>query len=101
MAAADNVARLDAQLLGETSPWLEDGAAAIFREHFLEALRQAGVARVPTILDAANRRTALGLAINWGLRFLIATAAGLSGVEIDDPAAREIVAAVSPRVSSA
>lgn len=94
LAAARNVKSLDAQLHAlDRSPWVGEDAAAIFREHFVEALRQAGVARVPTILDAVNRRTALGLAVNWGMRYLVAAAAA-SGPDLGDPAASEVVAAV-------
>jgi len=94
LAAAQNVASLDAQVHSlDVSPWIAQDAAAIFRDHFVEALRQAGVARVPTILDATNRRTALGLAVNWGMRYLIAVAAS-SGPDFDDPAAGEVIAAV-------
>jgi hypothetical protein len=94
LAAARNVASVDAQLHAlDPSPWVGEDAAAIFREHFVEALRQAGVARVPTILDAANRRTALGLAVNWGMRYLVAAAAS-SDPDPGDAAASEVVAAV-------
>lgn len=94
LAAVRNVASLDAQLHAlAPSPWVGQDAAAIFREHFVEALRQAGVARVPTILDATNRRVALGLAVNWGMRYLVAAAAS-SGPDLGDPAASEVVAAV-------
>ena len=34
----------------------------------------AGVTDRPTILAEENRRVSLGLAVNWGLRFLIAYA---------------------------
>ncbi|NOY94245.1 MAG: hypothetical protein GXP55_23965 [Deltaproteobacteria bacterium] len=95
-AAVRNVVSLDARLdaMPKDSPWVED-VAAIFRSHMLETLRQAGVARVPTILNAQNRRVALGLSVNWGMRYLVAGAAGLAEHEVDDPAAREVVAAVS------
>jgi len=50
--------------------------------------------RQPTILDAANRRVALGLAVNWGMRFVVAQSALLAGHEINDVGAREVVEAV-------
>lgn len=93
LSATQNVARLDVQVDGLGTPWVGD-IVSIFRDHFFEALRQAGVTRTPTILSAANRQTALGLSVNWGLRYLVAAAAGL-GDEVTDPAVGEIVAAVS------
>jgi len=48
--------------------------ASIFKELFCEALVHAGVTDRPTILVEDNRRASLGLAVNWGLRFLIAYA---------------------------
>ena len=45
-------------------------------KHLLDgALVHAGVTDQATILDRANRDRALGLAVNWGLRFLLAYAA--------------------------
>jgi hypothetical protein len=49
-------------------------AASLFKELFGEALVEAGVTDRPTILTEANRRASLGLAVNWGLRFLLAYA---------------------------
>lgn len=53
----------------------------LLKEQVDEALTNAGVAGVPTYLDAENRRLALGLAVNWGIRFLCAYA-----LECDVPA---------------
>ncbi len=49
--------------------------ASIFKDLFCEALVHAGVTDRPTILVEDNRRASLGLAVNWGLRFLVAYAA--------------------------
>jgi hypothetical protein len=49
-------------------------AASLFKELFGEALIEAGVTDRPTILVEQNRRASLGLAVNWGLRFLVAYA---------------------------
>jgi hypothetical protein len=49
-------------------------AASLFKDLFCEALVHAGVTDRPTILVEENRRVSLGLAVNWGLRFLIAYA---------------------------
>lgn len=48
--------------------------ASLFKDLFCEALVHAGVTDRPTILVEENRRVSLGLAVNWGLRFLIAYA---------------------------
>lgn len=48
--------------------------AGVFKNLMDEALVNAGVTGHPTILDHENRQLALGLAVNWGLRFLIAYA---------------------------
>ena len=48
--------------------------ASVFKDLFCEALVHAGVTDRPTILVEENRRASLGLALNWGLRFLIAYA---------------------------
>jgi hypothetical protein len=49
-------------------------AASLFRDLFCEALVQAGMTGRRTILVEENRRASLGLAVNWGLRFLLAYA---------------------------
>ena len=49
-------------------------AAPLFKDLFAEALINAGVTDRRTILVEENRRASLGLALNWGLRFLIAYA---------------------------
>ena len=48
--------------------------ASLFRELCCEALIHAGVTDRPTILVEENRRVSLGLAVNWGLRLLLAYA---------------------------
>lgn len=48
--------------------------AEIFKGLMDEALINAGVTDRPTILNDENRRAALGLAVNWGMRFLLAYA---------------------------
>jgi hypothetical protein len=48
--------------------------AVLFLNALKEALRQSGVTGVPSYLDGENRRIALGLALNWGMRFLLAYA---------------------------
>ena len=46
----------------------------LFRQHFLLALENAGYAEIPSFLDDHDRKIALGQAVNWGLRFVIAHA---------------------------
>jgi hypothetical protein len=52
--------------------------ASILKELFCEALINAGVTDRPTLLVEENRRVSLGLALNWGLRLLIAYALEMS-----------------------
>jgi hypothetical protein len=48
--------------------------ASILKELFCEALVNAGVTDRPTLLTEKNRSASLGLAVNWGLRLIIAYA---------------------------
>jgi hypothetical protein len=48
--------------------------ASLFKDLFCEALVNAGVTDRRTILVEENRRASLGLALNWGLRLLLAYA---------------------------
>jgi hypothetical protein len=48
--------------------------AQVFKQLFAEALADAGVVGVPTVLNEENRRLALGLSVNWGMRLLLAYA---------------------------
>jgi hypothetical protein len=64
--------------------------AAVFKSLFDEALVNAGVTDRPTILVEKNRRTALGLAINWGIRFLLAYALELPSRKKRPPAAKDV-----------
>jgi hypothetical protein len=48
--------------------------ALLFKQELDEALVQAGLANPPIYPDSENRNIALGLAINWGIRFLLAYA---------------------------
>ncbi len=54
---------------------LEIGSPAeLFKQEFDEAIRQAALAGGVGYLDKEDRQVALGLAINWGMRLLIAYA---------------------------
>jgi hypothetical protein len=52
--------------------------ASILKELFGEALVNAGVTDCATLLVEENRQVSLGLALNWGLRLLIAYALEIS-----------------------
>jgi hypothetical protein len=75
-SAIKNVLRLEGQLrdVAGSVDWPVGTPASIFKEQLDEALINAGVTDRPTILDHHNRQLALGLAVNWGLRFLVAYA---------------------------
>jgi hypothetical protein len=53
--------------------------ATIFKAEFDEAIRQAGLIDGATFLSKEDREVALGLAINWGIRLLLAYAAEIPG----------------------
>lgn len=77
LAAIRNVLELGPRLqeVSEAAPWLVPGRSVeVFKRQMDEALSQAGVTDQPTILARENRRIALGLALNWGMRTLVAYA---------------------------
>ena len=53
--------------------------AVVFKREFDEAIRQSGLARSASYLGKEDRAVALALAINWGMRLLIAYALECSG----------------------
>lgn len=53
--------------------------ASLFKAQMDEAFINAGVTSHNTLLDEENRRLSLGLAINWGMRFLMAYALDYQG----------------------
>jgi hypothetical protein len=77
-AAVENVLRLRKQTTGlqmSTAVALDlGGPAAIFFQQLREAITSAGLSGTPSFLDKEDREIALGLAINWALRFLLAYA---------------------------
>ena len=78
-AAVDNVIHLQEQTVSaraeSATVGLElGGPARLFKQQLDEAIIQAGLAGGPSYLDRENREIALGLAINWGIRFLLAYA---------------------------
>jgi len=78
-AAISNVLDLQNQLMSTRSEsdavGLDVGSPAVlFKREFDEAIRQSGLGDIASYLDKEDREVALGLAINWGMRFLIAYA---------------------------
>jgi hypothetical protein len=78
-AAVDNVVHLQQRIVGvraqSETVGLEVGSPAVlFKQEFDEAIKQAGVAGGVSYLDKEERQVALGLAINWGMRLLLAYA---------------------------
>jgi hypothetical protein len=58
--------------------------AVVFKREFDEAIRESGLAGGASYLGKEDREFALGLAINWGMRLLIAYALECSGLEDGD-----------------
>lgn len=107
-AAINNVIELRNRLVNaraeSNSVGLDIGSPAVlFKRELDEAIRQAGLASDVSYLDKENREVALGLSINWGMRFLIAYA--LECTYLDGSAGRKDLAWVAnvirPYVDSA
>lgn len=78
-AALDNVVHLQQQVVGARAEsarvGLEIGSPVVlFKQLFDEAINQAFFAGGVSYLNKENREVALGLAINWGMRLLLAYA---------------------------
>jgi hypothetical protein len=78
-AAINNVIDVQHQLVStrdeSDAVGLDIGSPAVlFKREFDEAIRQSGLADIAPYLDKDDREVALGLAINWGMRLLIAYA---------------------------
>jgi hypothetical protein len=78
-AAMNNVIDLQSQLVStrdeSDAVGLDIGSpAVVFKREFDETIRQSGLADNVSYLDKEDRQVALGLAINWGMRLLIAYA---------------------------
>jgi hypothetical protein len=58
--------------------------AVVFKREFDEAIHQSGLVGGASYLDKEDREVALGLAINWGMRLLIAYALECSRSEGSD-----------------
>ena len=79
LAALENVIALRQQIeaaRAESAVGMDLGsAAALFKLEFDEAVNQTGLVAGASYLDKQDRHVALGLAVNWGMRFLLAYAA--------------------------
>jgi len=78
-AALDNIRDLRGRLSSFRSDSADVGLdagtpATLFKGEFDEAVRQAGLIDGVTFLGREDRQVALGLAINWGMRLLLAYA---------------------------
>ncbi len=80
-AALENVVHLQQRLVSARAEsavfGLETGSPVVlFKQELNEAINQAGIAGGIGYLDREDRQVALGLAINWGMRFLLSYASG-------------------------
>ena len=87
-AAVDNVVALHEQLASVQAEskivGMEIGSPArLFKHQLDEATNQAGLAGLPSYLDRENRDIALGLAIHWGIRLLLAYALDCGDLRAD------------------
>jgi hypothetical protein len=79
-AAVDNVRNLEQRSAGSRADSVDIGLdigtpATLFKAEFEEAIRQTGLIDGTSFLSKEDRQVALGLAINWGIRLLLAYAA--------------------------
>ena len=103
-AALENVSRLRKQWSATGPEYAAlgldlDTPAARFKTELDEAVRQAGLIDGAGFLSKEDRRIAIGLAINWGMRLLLAYAADSSCAA--DSSARRDLAWLAERVRSA
>ena len=78
-AALDNLRDLQQRLANYQSESVAVGLdlgtpATLFKGELDEAIRQAGLVDDTSFLSKEDRQVAIGLAINWGMRFLLAYA---------------------------
>lgn len=99
-AALENVLELEPKLSEAQAAGFGIPActSALFLEELGTQLDHAGFVRAPSDLNEANRRRALALAINFGLRFLVAI--GLEPSSHSDPAYQRFKDRLSPLQSA-
>lgn len=93
-AAVDNVRSLGTQVRNarddlEAVGLVLGSPASIFKTFMDESLINAGLTSRPTLLDDHNREIALGLAVHWGMRFLLAYAIEVR-IETPRPGRRDL-----------
>ncbi len=93
-AALENVVRLQGQIVSARAEsaivGLElGGPVAIFKQEFEEAINQSAIAGGASYLNQEDRQVALGLAVNWGMRLLLAYASDCSRLT-HDPTRRDL-----------
>jgi hypothetical protein len=103
-AALDNVRDLQQRLANSRSESVTIGLdlgtpATLFKAEFDEAIRQAGLIDDTSFLSKEDRQIAVGLAINWGMRLLLAYA--LETPRPDQPSERKDLAWLAERLSYA
>lgn len=65
------------------------GLVAIFKQKFDEAINQSAAAGGASFLNKEDRHVALDLAVNWGMRLLLAYASDCSGLT-NDPTRKDL-----------
>jgi hypothetical protein len=88
LAALDNVRDVQKQLASSRSDSMYVGLdfgtpATLFKAELDEAIRQAGLIDGTSFLRKEDRQVAIGLAINWGIRLLLAYALQSSTNDIE------------------
>lgn len=73
-AAIQNTQGLAEELADAEARSFAGSPSRVLSDPFIGALRDAGFADKPSSLNQKNKELALGLAINWGLRLLLASA---------------------------
>jgi hypothetical protein len=103
-AALDNVRDLKQRLADSRSESVTIGLdlgtpATLFKAEFDEAIRQAGLVDDTSFLSKEDRQVAIGLAINWGIRLLLAYA--LETPRPNQPSEKKDLTWLAERLSSA
>jgi hypothetical protein len=103
-AALDNVFGMHQRLANSRSESLTIGLdlgtpAMLFKAEFDEAIRQAGLVEDTSFLSKEDRQVAIGLAVNWGMRLLLAYA--LETPRPDQPSGRRDLTWLAEQLSPA
>jgi hypothetical protein len=103
-SALDNIRAVQQQLAHSLPESISIGLdlgtpATLFKAEFDEAIRQAGLVEQTSFLSKEVRQIALGLAINWGIRLLLAYAGEVP--QPTQPSKNKDLAWLGERLSSA